>query len=98
MGSYKIVWKKSTERDIRKIDPKQVPRLIEAIESLIEDPFPLQCHRLRGTEKLYRIRIGDYRVIYEVNKEEKTITIITFAIEERLTEDYDFKYINCVQT
>jgi len=75
MDSFKILWKKSTERDIREIDPNQVPRLIEVIESLAQDPYPRQCHKLRGAEKLYRIRIGDYRVIYEVNTEEKTIII-----------------------
>jgi len=75
MGSYKILWKKSTERDIRKIDPQQIFRIIEAVESLAQDPYPPQCHKLRGAEKLYRIRIGDYRVIYQVNTEEKTIII-----------------------
>ena len=75
MVSYKIIWKKSTERDIRKIDSRQIPRLIEAIELLAQDPYPPQCRKLRGAERLYRIRVGDYRVIYEVNTERKTILI-----------------------
>jgi len=75
MGSYKILWKKSTERDIREIDPQQISRLIEAVESLAQNPYPPQCHKLRGAQKLCRIRIGNYRVIYQVNVEEKTIII-----------------------
>ena len=75
MDSYKILWKKSAERDIRGINPPQVPRIIEAVESLAQNPFPPQCHKLRGTEKLYRIRVGDYRVIYQVYTKDKTITV-----------------------
>ena len=75
MGAYKILWKKSTERDVRKIDLQHTARLIVAIESLAQDPYPPQCHKLRSAERLYRIRIGDYRVIYEVNTEARTIII-----------------------
>lgn len=59
MDSYEIRWKRSTERDLQNIDSQQVPRIIDAVESLTDSPFPSQCRKLRGSERDYRIRVGD---------------------------------------
>ena len=75
MGSYEIRWKGSAERDLRNIDPQQILRVIQAIESLVDNPFPSQCRKLRGSERDYRIRVGDYRVIYQVDVKAKVVTI-----------------------
>jgi len=48
---------------------------MKRIERLKTDPFPRQAIKLTGTERLYRIRVGDYRIIYEVDTEAKRITI-----------------------
>lgn len=40
MGFYDVVWRKSAKRDIKKVDPRQIPRITEAIRSLEENPFP----------------------------------------------------------
>ncbi len=58
-----------------KYDHQQIPRIIKSVESLIKNPFPKQSLKLHGTNKLYRIRIGDYRVIYQVNSNENILTI-----------------------
>lgn len=75
MDSYNIQWKKSAEKDLLNIDHQQIPRIIKSVESLIKNPFPNQSLKLHGTNKLYRIRIGDYRVIYQVNNNENILTI-----------------------
>jgi mRNA interferase RelE/StbE len=75
MDSYNIQWKKSAEKDLLNIDHQQIPRIIKSVESLIKNPFPNQSLKLHGTNKLYRIRIGDYRVIYQVNNIENILTI-----------------------
>jgi mRNA interferase RelE/StbE len=75
MGSYEIRWKRSAERDLRNIDPQQIPRIISAIESLAENPFPPQHRKLRGSEVDYRIRVGDYRVIYQVDTKKEIVTV-----------------------
>ena len=67
MDSYNIQWKKSAQKDLLNIDRQQIPRIIKSVESLIKNPFPKQCLKLHGTNKLFRIRIGDYRVIYQVD-------------------------------
>jgi len=75
MDSYEIQWKHSVEKDLKKIGPKEASRIIEAVHSLANNPFPPQVRKLRTTERLYRIRVGDYRIIYEVDKELKIVTI-----------------------
>ena len=75
MGSYEIQWKGSAERELRNIDPQQIPRVVKAVESLVDNPLPSQCRKLRGSERDYRIRVGDYRVIYQVSTEAKLVII-----------------------
>ena len=75
MDSYEIRWKRSAERELRNLDSKQVSRIIQKVETLATDPFPRGCCKLRGTEQTYRIRVGDYRVIYQVDEHTKVVTI-----------------------
>jgi mRNA interferase RelE/StbE len=50
MASYEIEWKGSAERELRGIDRQYIPRILEAVETLAENPFPLQSNKLRGGE------------------------------------------------
>lgn len=75
MDSYEIHWKGSAERELRRIDPQQISRIIQAVDALTNDPFPRGCRKLRGAERAYRIRVGDYRVIYQVDVKAKVVTI-----------------------
>jgi len=75
MASYEVRWKASAVKDLKKIEPKRIPRIIESVESLRMDPFPSGSHKLRKTERIYRIRIGEYRLLYEVDTQAKKIII-----------------------
>ena len=75
MASYEIEWKDSAERELRGVDKQYIPRILEAVESLADNPFPLQHRKLRGGEASYRLRVGDYRVIYQVDLGKKRIDI-----------------------
>ena len=75
MGSYEILWKTSAERDLRNIDVRQIPRIIKAIELLIDNPLPPGYRKLRSSEREYRVRVGNYRVIYQVDTETKIMLI-----------------------
>ncbi len=75
MASYEIQWKHSAEKDLRGIDRQFLSRILEAINSLSNNPFPTQHRKLQGSESSYRIRIGDYRVIYQADIENKIIDI-----------------------
>jgi len=63
------------DRDLRSIEPKQIPEIISSIEFLADNPFPSQCRKLQGTDRSYRIRVGAYRVIYEVDTKAQIVII-----------------------
>ncbi len=71
----RVKWKKSTKKDLRKLPASVVDRVIAAVEALMDEPFPLGVEKLAGAEHAYRIRLGDYRIIYEVLVEAELIEI-----------------------
>ena len=75
MESYKIVIKKSAAKEIEKIEKKDRIRIVEKIRSLMFDPYPAGSKKLSGQEK-YRIRQGNYRVLYQVINKELIISAV----------------------
>ena len=75
MTSYNISFKPSVEKDLRPLPKSVVARVIEQIEKLKADPLPRQAIKLSGAERLYRIRVGDYRIVYEVDTTNNRIII-----------------------
>ncbi|WP_425499854.1 type II toxin-antitoxin system RelE family toxin [Cerasicoccus fimbriatus] len=73
MGSYSVRLKRSAEKDLRRIEKSRVPSIIVAIQGLGQNPRPEGSRKLVGSESSYRIRIGDYRVVYLI---EDTICIV----------------------
>ncbi len=65
MALFELEFANSVRKDLRKVDRSEVSRILEEIEKLAEDPRPNGCKKLTNAE-LYRIRIGNYRVIYEI--------------------------------
>ena len=66
MAAYEIRWKPSAVRELRKLDHDAIPRIVAAVEGLSDDPFPEGARKLRGPTGSFRIRVGDYRIIYSV--------------------------------
>ena len=75
MGPYKIIFKPSVEKDLLGLPKAVVERVVKRIEDLRTEPFPPGCVRLEAAERLFRVRIGDYRVVYEVDGKAKLITV-----------------------
>ncbi len=75
MDSYEIFWKKSAVRELRNIDSQYVSKIIIAVEAFAENPFPKGYRKLKNSKQSYRVKIGEYRVIYQVNNREKIVTI-----------------------
>ena len=76
MVSYKIEWKQSARKEIKKLGKKTVLRIIQHIEKLAENPLPVGSRKLHGAEYTYRLRVGNYRVIYSLYSDILTIEII----------------------
>lgn len=66
MASYKLVWRTSAERELRKLPREVIARMVDLAASLADDPFPQGAVKLAGAEHTWRVRSGDYRLIYSV--------------------------------
>ena len=75
MAEYKIYFKKSVWKDFQTIPKKDLKNILETIESLSKDPRPSGCRKLSGQEK-YRIRKGQYRIIYSIQDDEISVWIV----------------------
>jgi mRNA interferase RelE/StbE len=78
MASYRIVFKKSVAKDLRPIPKKDVQRILKRIDGLADDPRPAGAEKLSGDEK-YRIRQGNYRILYAIEDDIITVTIVKVA-------------------
>jgi mRNA interferase RelE/StbE len=81
MASYKVILKPSVEKDLRTLPASVVKRVFKQMEALADDPFSSRAIKLAGAEQLYRVRIGDYRLIYSVEKISRQV--IVFYIRHR---------------
>jgi mRNA interferase RelE/StbE len=75
MTSYRIDFRGSAERELHRIERQMVPRIVAAIEALADEPRPLGTRKLAGSEHTYRIRVGDYRVVYTINDSQRAISV-----------------------
>jgi len=71
---YSLLAKPSVEKDLRNISSDYLPLINKKIHSLSENPRQSQTKRLRGIEG-YRLRVGDYRILYEIDDSNKIVTI-----------------------
>jgi mRNA interferase RelE/StbE len=75
MAEYEITLASSAEREIHAL-PKSVQRRVERmIDSLIINPRPRGTIKLKGREGIYRIRVGDYRIIYTINDKKRLVDV-----------------------
>ena len=75
MESFRIVINKSAAKEIERIEKIDRIRIIEKIRSLASDPRPFGSKKLSGQEK-YRIRQGNYRILYQVIDDELIINVV----------------------
>lgn len=71
----KIDFVKPAEKELSKLDKKLGKRLLQKIQNLGNDPYGQDSQKLAGG-KGYRIRLGDYRIVYIIDKPNKVVTVI----------------------
>lgn len=72
---------KKTYRQLEALDKEVARRILEKLRELEENPFPKGVLKLQGLKDSYRIRVGDYRILYTILYKEKIILV--FRIEHR---------------
>lgn len=75
MVRFELEFAASIRKDLKKIQKKEVTKILSEVQKLAADPRPIACKKLTNDE-LYRIRIGNYRVIYEILDERLIIHVV----------------------
>lgn len=78
---YKVFLEKNAEKDFRRLPKETQDKIILIIFGLKNNPRPLNIKKLHKQENYYRIRVSDYRIVYEVKDKEKAVNI--FRIRHR---------------
>lgn len=76
MAKYNIEIKKSAVKEIKNLPRKECKKILFAVESLGNNPRPRECKKLSQEEK-YRIRIGNYRILYSI----EDIALVVFVVK-----------------
>ena len=77
--SYRVELSTAASRQVRKLPRPVRDRVLDGLEALSEDPRPHGSKKLAGEQTAWRIRIGDYRVIYDVFDDELVVSVVRAA-------------------
>ena len=75
MASYRLVIRRSAGKEIEALPPKDRRRVVTKIQGLATNPRPVGCEKLSGEAK-YRLRQGDYRILYEIVDRDLIVTVV----------------------
>jgi mRNA interferase RelE/StbE len=76
MADYSISFARSARKELESLNASLIRRIFPKIEILAKEPRPKGCRKLRGELNLWRIRIGEYRVIYAIDDRQKEVDIV----------------------
>jgi mRNA interferase RelE/StbE len=86
MGSYNVCFNASVRKELRQISKPYLQKILDKIHSLQENPRPFGVKLLRGEERYYRIRQGDYRIVYEIDDPSARVTIVAVGHRREVYE------------
>jgi mRNA interferase RelE/StbE len=81
MADYVIVFARAARKDLESLEANVVKRVFSKIENLAMQPRPAGCRKLVGEENLWRIRVGDYRVVYSID--DRTLQVDVISVRHR---------------
>lgn len=73
---YEVYLERAAERDLRRLSVENFQRIASRIKRLAGDPRPSGCRKITGSESDWRIRVGDYRVIYEIDDKARSVKVM----------------------
>jgi mRNA interferase RelE/StbE len=76
VGKYSIELKVSARKELERLPAKLIQRIFPKLEGLASEPRPAGCKKLKGGQREWRIRIGDYRVVYAIDDEKLLVSVM----------------------
>ena len=86
MGRYSLFLKESAAAELERIPKKDLQRIIRRVEALGDGPRPRDCEKLSSRE-LYRVRQGDYRIVYSIDDGGRTVEIFKIGHRNEVYRD-----------
>ncbi len=75
MAKYQVLFARSARRDLESLEPSIVNRVFAKIQNLANITRPFGSRKLRGENNLWRLRVGDYRIIYCISDKKKIVDV-----------------------
>jgi mRNA interferase RelE/StbE len=79
VGSYVVEVKPSARKELERLPDTVLARALRKMESLGENPRPAGCKKLKGYRDLWRIRVGDWRILYVIDDGAKLVSVTRIA-------------------
>jgi mRNA interferase RelE/StbE len=73
---YAVLLEAAAERSLRRLDPSIFPRVVQALRLLATDPRPHGCRKLTGSDCDWRVRVGDFRIVYEIDDRRREVRVM----------------------
>jgi len=81
---FKISYSNQADKFLKKAEKITAKRLLEKIEKLQKEPIIHDTKAIEGSKNLFRVRVGDYRILYEIDYKEKIIGIVKIDKRENV--------------
>jgi mRNA interferase RelE/StbE len=76
VADYAVVFARSARKELQNLDPQVARRIIKQIETLVTDPRPSGVVKLEGATDLWRIRVGQWRVVYRISDRDLLVDVV----------------------
>ena len=76
MPEFTVVFARSARKELQALDPPVALRILKSIEALVNSPRPAGARKLEGATDLWRIRVGEWRVVYRLVDRERLVDIV----------------------
>ena len=74
--AYRVVVAPAAERAFHKLPKELRKRIIQRVEALAANPRPANSKKLKGDEDFYRVRVGDWRIVYQIEKQRLVVLVV----------------------
>lgn len=73
---YEVYLERAAEKDLRRLATEDFHRVISRIKNLKKNARPPRCHKIAGSKRDWRIRVGNYRILYEIDLKTKVVKVM----------------------
>ena len=73
---YEVYLERAAEQDLKRLSTENFQRIISHIKALTDNPRPIGCRKISGSKSDWRTRVGDYRIIYDIDDKEGAVRVM----------------------